>query len=296
MSQFFSIHPDNPQPRLIRQAVEIIRAGGVIVYPTDSCYALGCRVGDKAAMERIRAIREVDARHHFGLLCRDLAEAAVYARIDDRQFRLMKTAMPGSYTFILHATREVPRRLLHPRRKTIGVRIPAHRVVHALLAELGEPLLSSTLMLPGDAAPLDDAREIRDLFRTIPPEDLSRLLRALARFLVFAHNQGILHRDLSDGNLLVRASRPGAYDLFLIDTNRISVRRKVSLPSRVRNLVRLGVPPSYQDDFLRFYLGDRRCGLAIRLWYRLNKHWYRGFVAFKRALRLKRLAERLGIQ
>lgn len=161
MSQFFSIHPDNPQPRLIRQAVEIIRGGGVIVYPTDSCYALGCHVGDKAAMERIRAIREVDARHHFGLLCRDLAEAAVYARIDDRQFRLIKAATPGSYTFILHATREVPRRLLHPRRKTIGVRIPAHRVVHALLAELGEPLLSSTLMLPGDAAPLDDAQEIR---------------------------------------------------------------------------------------------------------------------------------------
>jgi len=161
MSQFFSIHPDNPQPRLIRQAVEIIRGGGVIVYPTDSCYALGCQIGDKAAMERIRAIREVDARHHFGLLCRNLAEAAVYARIDDRQFRLIKAATPGSYTFILHATREVPRRLLHPRRKTIGVRIPAHRVVHALLAELGEPLLSSTLLLPGDAAPLDDAEEIR---------------------------------------------------------------------------------------------------------------------------------------
>jgi len=161
LSQFFLIHPDNPQPRLIRQAVEIIRDGGVIVYPTDSCYALGCHVGDKAAMERIRAIREVDARHHFGLLCRNLAEAAVYARIDDRQFRLMKSATPGSYTFILHATREVPRRLLHPRRKTIGVRIPAHRVVHALLTELGEPLLSSTLILPGDAAPLDDAQEIR---------------------------------------------------------------------------------------------------------------------------------------
>lgn len=161
MSQFFFIHPDNPQPRLIRQAVEIIRDGGVIVYPTDSCYALGCQVGDKAAMERIRAIREVDARHHFGLLCRNLAEAAVYARIDDRQFRLIKAATPGSYTFILHATREVPRRLLHPRRKTIGVRIPAHRVVHALLVELGEPLLSSTLILPGDAAPLDDAQEIR---------------------------------------------------------------------------------------------------------------------------------------
>ena len=161
MAQYFTIHPDNPQPRLIRQAVEIIRSGGVIVYPTDSCYALGCHIGDKAAVERIRAIREVDARHHFGLLCRNLAEAAVYARIDDRQFRLMKSVTPGSYTFILHATRDVPRRLLHPRRKTIGVRIPAHRVVHALLAELGEPLLSSTLLLPGDASPLDDAPEIR---------------------------------------------------------------------------------------------------------------------------------------
>ena len=138
-----------------------MRAGGVIVYPTDSCFALGCRVGDKAAMERIRAIREIDARHHFTLVCRDLAEAAVYARIDDRQFRLIKRALSGSYTFILQATREVPRRLLHPKRKTIGVRIPAHRVARALLAELGEPLLSSTLQLPGDQVPPVDAREIR---------------------------------------------------------------------------------------------------------------------------------------
>jgi tRNA threonylcarbamoyl adenosine modification protein (Sua5/YciO/YrdC/YwlC family) len=162
LSQFFSIHPGNPQLRLIRQAVEIIRNGGVIVLPTDSCYALGCHTGDKAAMERIRAIREVDARHHFGLLCRDLAEAAIYARIDNQQFRLIKAATPGSYTFILHATREVPRRLLHPRRKTIGVRIPSHRVVHALLAELGEPMLSSTLILPGNVLPLNDAAEIRN--------------------------------------------------------------------------------------------------------------------------------------
>lgn len=147
--------------RLIRQAVAIIRDGGVVVMPTDSCYALGCHVGDKAAMERIRAIRGVDARHHFGLLCRDLAEAATYARIDNQQFRLIKAATPGSYTFILHATREVPRRLLHPRRKTIGVRIPAHRVVQALLIELSEPLLSSTLILPGDPEPLNDAAEIR---------------------------------------------------------------------------------------------------------------------------------------
>ena len=162
MSQFFSIHPENPQLRLVRQAAQIIRDGGLVVIPTDSCYALSCHVGDKAAMERIRAIREVDARHHFGLLCRDIAEAATYARIDDRQFRLIKAATPGSYTFILHATREVPRRLLHPRRKTIGVRIPSHGIVQALLAELGEPLLSSTLILPGSDEPLNDPVQIRD--------------------------------------------------------------------------------------------------------------------------------------
>jgi len=162
VAQYFTIHPGNPQPRLIRQAVGIVRAGGVIVYPTDSCFALGCHVGDKAATERIRAIRQVDERHHFTLVCRNLAEAATYARIDDRQFRMIKSALHGSYTFILQATREVPRRLQHPRRKTIGVRFPAHRVAHALLIELGEPLLSSTLLLPGDGAPLSDAREIRD--------------------------------------------------------------------------------------------------------------------------------------
>ncbi|MEO7726168.1 MAG: L-threonylcarbamoyladenylate synthase [Burkholderiales bacterium] len=162
MSQFFSIHPTNPQLRLIHQAAEIVRNGGVIVTPTDSCYALGCHVGDKTAMDRIRALREVDARHHFGLLCRNLAEAATYARIDNQQFRLIKAATPGSYSFILQATREVPRRLLHPRRKTIGVRIPENRVVQALLAELDEPLLSSSLILPGSTEPLNDPAEIRD--------------------------------------------------------------------------------------------------------------------------------------
>ncbi len=162
MAQFFSIYPDNPQPPLICQAVEIVRAGGVIVYPTDSCFALGCDAGNKAATERIRAIREVGKRHHFTLVCRNLAQAALYARIDDRRYRLIKSALHGSYTFILQATREVPRRLQHPRRKTIGVRFPAHRVAHALLIELGEPLLSSTLLLPGDDAPLSDAHEIRD--------------------------------------------------------------------------------------------------------------------------------------
>lgn len=162
LTQLFAIHPDNPQPRLIRQAAQILRGGGVIVYPTDSCYALGCHIGDKAAMERVRAIRQVDARHHFALVCRDLAEIAVYAKIDNRQFRLLKAATPGSYTFIMQATREVPKRLQHPSRRTIGLRVPDHKVALALLAELGEPILSSTLLLPGDEAPLNDIEEIRD--------------------------------------------------------------------------------------------------------------------------------------
>ncbi|HSD61143.1 MAG TPA: L-threonylcarbamoyladenylate synthase [Burkholderiales bacterium] len=162
MAQYFSIHPQNPQPRLIRQAAEILRAGGVIVYPTDSCYALGCRIGDKDAMERIRDIRGVDEKHHFTLVCRDVSEIAHYARVDNRQFRLIRSAFPGSYTFILEATKEVPRRLQHPKRRTIGVRIPEHPVAIALLAELGEPILSSTLLLPGDDHPLNDAEEIRE--------------------------------------------------------------------------------------------------------------------------------------
>ncbi len=163
MSQFFSIHPDNPQPRLIRRAAEIIREGGIVVYPTDSCYALGCHIGDKAAVERIRKIRGVDDRHHLSLVCRDLSELAAYARVDNRQFRLLKAATPGSYVFILEATRELPKRLQHPKRRTIGLRIPDHPVVNALLAELGEPILSSTLLLPGDEMPHTDAEEIRSL-------------------------------------------------------------------------------------------------------------------------------------
>ncbi len=162
MAQFFSIHQDNPQPRLVRKVADMVRTGGLIVYPTDSCYALGCHIGDKSAMQRMRVIRGVDERHHFTLVCKDVAEAAVYARIDDIQFRLMKAAPDGSYTFILRATRELPRRILHPRRKTIGVRFPAHRVAHTLLVELGEPLLSSTLLLPGDETPLTDPQEIRE--------------------------------------------------------------------------------------------------------------------------------------
>jgi tRNA threonylcarbamoyl adenosine modification protein (Sua5/YciO/YrdC/YwlC family) len=162
MGQFFSIHPDNPQPRLVRQAAEIIRNGGVIVYPTDSSYALGCRLGDKDAATRIRAIRGVDESHHMTLVCRDLAEISLYARVDNQQFRLLKVHTPGAYTFILEASREVPKRLQHPKRKTIGLRIPDHPVVQALLTELNEPLLSSTLILPGEHLPLCDTDEIRE--------------------------------------------------------------------------------------------------------------------------------------
>lgn len=161
MAQFFSIHPENPQLRLIRQAADTVRDGGVIVYPTDSCYALGCRLGNKTGMERLRAIRGVDDKHHFALICLDLAEIATYAKVDNQHYRLLKSMTPGSYTFILHATRDVPRRLQHPRRKTIGLRVPQHRIVRALLAELREPLISTTLLLPGDDLPLNDAHEIR---------------------------------------------------------------------------------------------------------------------------------------
>lgn len=161
MAQSFSIHPDNPQQRLIRQAAQILRDGGVIAYPTDSCYALGCHIGDKAAMERIRTIRGIDARHHFALVCRDVAEAAIYARIDDMHFRMLRSGAAGGFAFILQATREVPRRLLHEKRKTIGIRLPGQPVVRALLAELGEPLLSSSLILPGEDQPMTDTDEIR---------------------------------------------------------------------------------------------------------------------------------------
>src|SRR3982751_2080525 len=160
MAQYFSVHPEDPQPRLIRAAVDIIRKGGVIAYPTDSCYALGCHIGDKAAMERIRRIRDVDERHHLTLVCRDLAEVGQFAKVDNLQFRLIRANTPGSYTFILRASRDVPRRLLTPRH-TIGVRIPDHPVPLALLDALGEPIVSSTLILPAHGQPLNDAEEIR---------------------------------------------------------------------------------------------------------------------------------------
>lgn len=161
MAQFFNIHPDNPQRRLVQQAVEIIRGGGVIVYPTDSCYALGCQIGDKQAETRIRAIREVGAQHHFTLVCRNLAEVSQYAHVDNTRFKLLKANTPGAYTFILRATREVPRRLQHPKRSTIGVRIPDNQVVSALLEQLDEPILSMTLLLPRESQPMNDAHEIR---------------------------------------------------------------------------------------------------------------------------------------
>ncbi len=161
MSQYFELHPVNPQLRLIRRAAEIVRAGGLIAYPTDSCYALGCPIGDLDALERLRRVRGADRNHHFTLVCRDLSEIGRYARIDTWQFRLLKAATPGPFTFLLPATRETPRRLQHPKRRTIGIRIPDHIVPQLLLAELGEPLMSSTLLLPGDELPLTDGAQIR---------------------------------------------------------------------------------------------------------------------------------------
>jgi tRNA threonylcarbamoyl adenosine modification protein (Sua5/YciO/YrdC/YwlC family) len=161
MSQFFTVHPVNPQKRLVHRAVEMLRLGGVLVYPTDSCYALGCLLGDKTAMERIRHIRQAGKEHNYTLVCRDLSEIATYARVENPTYRLLKAYTPGPYTFILRATREVPRRLQHPRQRTIGIRVPDHTVAQALLAELGEPLMSSTLIMPGEDTPLTDPEEMR---------------------------------------------------------------------------------------------------------------------------------------
>lgn len=162
MSQFFQIHPDNPQLRLIKQAVQIVHGGGIVALPTDSCYALVCHLDDKTAVERLRRIRGVDDKHHLTLLCRDLSEIAQYARVDNRQYRLLKAATPGPYTFILEATKEVPRRLSHPSRKTIGLRVPENAIAHALLEELGQPLLGATLILPGENEPLTDPDDVRN--------------------------------------------------------------------------------------------------------------------------------------
>ncbi len=163
MSQFYQIHQDNPQLRLVKQAVEIIRKGGVIVYPTDSGYAIGCHIGDKAAMDRIRLIRTLDKKHNFTMVCRDLTDISTYAQVSNSHYRLLKSHTPGGYTFILKATREVPKRLMHPKRKTIGIRIPNNPITQALLEELGEPLMSVTLIMPGDKMPLTDPYDIRQI-------------------------------------------------------------------------------------------------------------------------------------
>jgi len=162
MSQYFEIHPTHPQLRLVHQAVEIIDAGGVVAYPTDSSYALGCHLGDKKALERIRRIRKIDEKHNLTLVCSDLSEISTYAKINNSDYRLLKSLTPGPYTFILNATHEVPRRLMHPKRRTIGIRVVDHAVVRALLDELRQPLMSTSLILPGDSMPLTEADEIRD--------------------------------------------------------------------------------------------------------------------------------------
>ncbi|TDG13507.1 threonylcarbamoyl-AMP synthase [Seongchinamella unica] len=162
MSQFFQIHPENPQARLVSQAADIIRGGGVVVYPTDSAYAIGCHIGDKNALDRIRRIRKLDARHNFTLVCRDLSEIATYARVNNAVYRLLKHCTPGPYTFILRATSEVPRRLMHSKRKTVGLRVPDNNIAQALLTDLGEPMMSVTLIMPGDEYPLIDPYDIRE--------------------------------------------------------------------------------------------------------------------------------------
>ena len=161
MSQYFKIHPDNPQGRLLEGAARIVRDGGLIVYPTDSCYALGSHIGDRLAVDRIRRLRETDKDHDFTLVCRDLSEISLYARVDNWTYRLLRSLTPGPYTFILRATHEVPKRLQNPKRRSIGIRVPDHRIAQGILAALGEPIMSSTLLLPGDSMPLTDAEEIR---------------------------------------------------------------------------------------------------------------------------------------
>lgn len=163
MAQFFTVHPENPQARLIAQAADILRKGGLVVYPTDSSYAVGCHIGDKLALDRIRALRQLSKNHNFTLMCRDLSELANYARVNNAAFRIIKNHTPGPYTFILSATSEVPRRLMHPKRKTLGLRVPSHPIPLALLAELDEPIMSTTLILPNETTPLSDPYEIRDL-------------------------------------------------------------------------------------------------------------------------------------
>ena len=199
MSQYFEVHPDNPQPRLLKQAAQILLQGGIAAVPTDSSYALACRLDDKAAAQQLRRLRQVDDKHHLTLLCRDLSELASYARVDNQQYRLLKLATPGPYTFILEATKEVPRRLSHPSRRTIGLRVPDHRVAQDLLAELGQPLLATTLIAPGDTEPMNDPQTIRGRFQ----KSLQAVLDAGA-----CPMQPTTVLDLSNGEpVLLRAGR-----------------------------------------------------------------------------------------
>jgi tRNA threonylcarbamoyl adenosine modification protein (Sua5/YciO/YrdC/YwlC family) len=207
MAQYFEVHPDNPQPRLLKQAVALLERGGVLAVPTDSSYALVCHLDDKAAADRLRRIRGVDDRHHLTLLCRDLSELANYARVDNQQYRLIKSATPGPYTFILLASKEVPRRVSHPQRKTIGMRVPEHKVLQELLALHGGPLLATTLIAPGDTDPLNDAQEIRARFE----HQIDGVIDGGA----CAH-QATTVVDMSDGELvLVRQGRGDAAALGL---------------------------------------------------------------------------------
>lgn len=181
MSLYFEVHPDNPQPRLLKQAAQVITKGGVLAVPTDSSYALVCQLDDKAAADRLRRIRQIDDKHHLTLLCRDLSELSSYAKVDNRQYRLLKLATPGPYTFILEASKEVPRRVSHPSRKTIGLRVPAHPTLLALLGELGGPLLATTLIPAGESEPLNDADEIREHY----PNEIDGVIDAGACALEF---------------------------------------------------------------------------------------------------------------
>lgn len=203
MSQFFEVHPDNPQARLLKQAVALLQKGGVLAVPTDSSYALVCQLDDKAAADRLRRIRQVDDKHHLTLLCRDLSELANYARVDNRQYRLLKLATPGAYTFVLEASKEVPRRVSHPSRKTIGLRVPEHHALQALLALHDAPLLATTLIAPGEAEAMNDPHEIRERFE----HELAAIIDAGACPLEPTTVVDLVPMGQGDDPVLVRAGR-----------------------------------------------------------------------------------------
>lgn len=211
MAQFFEVHPDNPQPRLLKQAVALLAKGGILAVPTDSSYALVCHLDDKAAADKLRQIRQVDDKHHLTLLCRDLSELASYARVDNKQFRLLKAATPGPYTFILEASKEVPRRLSHPSRKTIGLRVPEHTVLSELLALHGSALLATTLIAPGETESINDAHEIRDRFE----HQLAGIIDAGACALEPTTVVDLTPMDGGDEPVVIRQGRGGLAKLGL---------------------------------------------------------------------------------